>query len=373
MSLPNFELEEYLSIREFRTKYMFCASDPESMTMYDLLELADQECKDLWKNLKLSYTEPQGHPLLIAELREWYGLDSRDSFLMFAGAEEGIYCAMRALLEPSDHVIAISPGYQSLYSLPQTFCQCDVLQLEEKNNWRLDIEALEGLVNKNTKMLVINYPHNPSGALLTADEQSQIIEIARKHNLYIFSDEVYRLLELDVSERLPAMANAYEKGISLSVMSKAFGFAGLRIGWVASQDMNAIKSMTDYKHYLSIMNSAPSEILTLVALRNREQILERNREILNSNIILLDEFFSEYSDIISWVRPKGGCVGFPSLRKDILVDQFAEELLAEEDVLVLPASVYQLDCNNFRLSFGRKNTSQALERMKSFINKHYLS
>lgn len=366
--LPTFKLEEYLSTREFNTKYMFGNSDTESFPMSEIVQIADEECKKLWNSLYLSYTEPCGYPLLLEEISKQYdGKITKDNIFCFAGAQEGIYATCHCLLEPQDHVIVITPCYQSLESIPNSMSQVTHVDLSYDQQWKLDLNKVKEAIRPNTKLLIINFPHNPTGALITDLEQQELIKLARLNNAWIFSDEVYRFLELDPQDRLPPIASIYEKGLSLGVMSKSFGLPGLRIGWIATQDLRVLQQLAKMKHYLSICNSAPSEILALIALRNQEKILMRNLNIMHKNIELLDEFMHEYCDQLEWVRPKGGCIGFPKLKLPVSSYEFCERLRESEGVLMLPGTVYGLADNHFRLGFGRKNMPEALNRVKNFI------
>lgn len=368
-NLPLFRLEDYLATREFKAPYMLCASDVETHSMQEILAMADDECHGLWNNLSLGYTEPYGMPALLNEIPNLYGSTvSQENILTFAGAEEGIYCACHALLEPGDHAIVVTPCYQSLESIPASLCSVSSVELKYEENWELDIEKVRASIQPNTKLLLINFPHNPTGTLLTYEQQAELVKLARQHGIWIFSDEVYRLLELDSNDRLPDIASVYEKGLSLSVMSKAFGLAGLRIGWIACQDKNFIKLMSDMKHYLSICNSAPSEVLALIALKNKSKLLGRNLETMRRNIKLFDQFFEDYADLFEWVRPKGGCIGFPKLKSDEKVFDFSEALLNAKGVVTLPNTVYDFSGNHFRIGFGRKNTPEALDLLKEFIH-----
>lgn len=366
--LPIFQLEDYLSTREFSAPYMFGSSDAETWSMKELVEMADEECQKLWGNLGLGYTETQGHPLLREEIAQQYNENIfAKNVLCFAGAEEGIYAACQTLLEPTDHAIVITPAYQSLESIPASLCDVTSISLSPENKWSLDVSLVKEAIQPNTKLLLINFPQNPTGTIITHGQQKLLVELARSKGIWIFSDEVYRLLELDPKDRLPPMADIYEKGLSLGVMSKAYGLAGLRIGWIACQDQAMLKKFGEMKHYLTICNSAPSEILSLIALRNSETLLARNHEIMKSNIKLLDAFFDEYSDAFEWVRPKGGCVGFPKLKLSISAYDFCEQLCLQKGVVALPNTVYDFKGNHIRVGFGRKNMPEALERVKESI------
>ncbi|MGK5594683.1 MAG: aminotransferase class I/II-fold pyridoxal phosphate-dependent enzyme [Parachlamydiaceae bacterium] len=368
MKYPEFKLESYLAKREFSAPFNLCASDIETYSMNEIVQMADEQCLTLWSNLKLSYTEPLGHPLLREEIGKIYGDNiDQEQILCFAGAEEGIYCMAHALLEPRDHAIIVTPCYQSLESLPSAICSTSKVQLKYQEDWELDVEQVEGTIKPNTKLLVVNFPHNPTGALISSDTQLKLIELARKHDLWIFSDEVYRFLEVRPADRLPTFASIYEKGLSLGVMSKAYGLGGLRIGWIACQDKQLIGRMNEMKHYLSICNSGPSEILSLITLKASEKIYQRNHLLLEENLRQLDGFFEQNSDWFEWVRPKGGCIAYPLFKGDVSVDKLADELLEQFGVLILPSSIYGDSSNHFRISFGRKSMPQALERLNQFI------
>lgn len=368
MKYPEFKLESYLAEREFVAPFNICSSDIETHSMKDILDMADSECLHLWEHLRLGYTETKGHPLLREEISKEYGhhFDS-DNILCFAGAEEGIFSMAQALLNPSDHVIVMTPCYQSLASVPEVICSVTKVDLQYENNWELDIDTIEEAIKPNTKLLIINFPHNPTGTIISHHKQRSLIELARKHDLWIFSDEVYRLAELDESDRLEPIASLYERGLSLSVMSKAYGLAGLRIGWIACQDKEMLHKIGEVKHYLSICNSGPSEILSIIALRNQSQIIKRNRALIQKNIPLLDQFFDEYSEWFEWTRPQGGCTGYPLFKGRISISTLADQLLQECGVLILPGTIYDDKNNHFRISFGREAMPEGLNRFREFI------
>jgi aspartate/methionine/tyrosine aminotransferase len=371
MRYPEFKLERYLGEREFSAPYNLCASDLETHSMHQIVQMADAESLSLWNDLELSYTEPKGHPILREEISKEYGKEiSTEHILCFAGAEEGIYCMAHALLECDDHAVVVAPCYQSLESLPSAICSTTKVQLQYHNGWELDVEEMAKAIQPNTKLLVVNFPHNPTGALITSETQLAIIELARERDLWIFSDEVYRLLEGDPGDRLPPFASLYEKGLSLNVMSKSYGLAGLRIGWIACQNIQLLEKMNGVKHYLSICNSAPAEVLSLIALRASGQIQERNRLIMQENLMLLDRFFEEHVDWFEWVRPKGGCIGYPLFKGNMSIDLLADDLIQQYGVLILPGSNFDDNANHFRISFGRKSMPQALEKFSQFIEKH---
>lgn len=367
--INEFKLEEYLAKYEFSAPHLLCCSDAESWSMHEIINMASKNDLELWNNLKLGYTEDQGFPELretIAKL-DFPNLD-KDNILCFAGAEEGIFCALSAILNKNDHAIVLTPCYQSLAEIPK-FRGAEITEIEllEKNEWKIDIEAIKTTIKSNTKILIINFPHNPTGQVISPDEQTELVALLRKHDLWLFSDEVYRLIGKPAGGWAPPVANIYEKAISLGVMSKAYGMPGLRIGWIASQNKKLIDSVRKIKHYTTICNSSPAEIISLIALNNRDKILDRNNQIIESNIKLLDNFFEKNQNIFRWIRPQGGCIGFVDYLGKEKIDDFCNELVTKQGVLLLPASTYIHDSQHFRIGFGRKNMPIALEKLDQFI------
>ncbi len=368
MTIPDFKLERYFARWEFTAPHLLCSSDVDGYQIDDLLALADDESRALWQNLSLGYTESAGHPLLRREIAELYRNVSPEWVLTFAGGEEAIFVLMNVLLQAGEHAIVTWPGYQSLYAVAQSIgADVTLLPLHAEEKWRLDIGELRKAIRPNTKLIVINFPHNPTGALLDHDTYAKIVEIAEESNAYLFSDEAYRFLEYDSRQRLPTAVESSPRGISLGVLSKTFALAGLRIGWIATQDKEVLRRAAAFRDYISICNSAPSEILGLIALRAKGTIIKRSLTIIRRNLILLDQFFSRQSQLFTWQRPQAGSIAFPELITGQPIEEFAEALVKQEGVLLLPGTVYDYPGNHFRIGFGRENMPAALERLEQFV------
>lgn len=365
-----FKLEEYLAKYEFSAEYLLCCSDAESFAMSEIINMANDEEKKLWDNLRLGYTQAPGLPILRKTVAETlYKNLKEDNVLMFAGAEEAIFCTLYTIIEQEDHVVVLTPCYQSLIEIPKLKnAEITQIQLKEENNWRIDINDIKKSLKNNTKCIIINFPHNPTGQVIEEDELKNLIEICEKRGIWLFSDEVYRLLGIPNKPWSSAAACAYDKAISLGVMSKAFGMAGLRIGWIACQNKEMLKKIEYMKHYTSICNSAPAEILSLISLRNSDKILQRNNRIVAENIKVLDDFFIKHNEIFEWVRPQGGCVGFVKYKSKNSVESFCEALVNKKNVLLMPASVYDYNHNFFRIGFGRQNMTQCLKLLNDFLH-----
>ena len=367
MQIADFTLERFFARWEFAVRFVLCASDVQPLTLSELLALADDDARQRWERLSLGYTESLGLPVLRDEIAKLYRGLTADDVITFAGAEEGIFLAMHALLSPGDHAVVVWPSYQSLYEVARSIgASVTLVQLDPKN-WSLDVDAVAGAMRPNTRVVVINSPHSPTGAQLRGDELARLISVVELHGATLFSDEVYRFLEHGAPASPPA-AECSERAMSLGVMSKAFGLAGIRIGWLAMRDATIRKRIAALKDYTTICNSAPSEILALIGLRGRTRLIERARAIIDANLSLLDGFFGRHANRFAWVRPAAGSVCFPRLL-DGDIDAFAAELVEREGVLLLPASQFGFSGNNFRLGYGRADMPAALERLESFIGR----
>jgi aspartate/methionine/tyrosine aminotransferase len=367
MRIEDFELERFFARYEFAVRHLLCASDVEGWAMADLLALADPESLALWHGLRLGYTEAPGHPLLRAEIATLYDSIAPDEVLVFNGAEEAIFVVANVLLGPGDHAIVVWPAYQSLHAVARA-AGADVTlhELHAADGWALDAEALRREVTPRTKLIVVNVPNNPTGAMPDPATWRAISEIAADAGATLLADEVYRFLERPPADRLPAGADLGPHAASIGVMSKSFAMAGLRIGWLATHDARLLDLAIRFKDYTTICASAPAEILALTALRARQAVLTRSRGIVDANLALLDGFFARQAGRFSWVRPAGGPVGFPELRAGVPIDRFAEDLLAAEGVLIAPGSIFGHRGNHFRLGFGRQDLAAGLERLEAF-------
>jgi aspartate/methionine/tyrosine aminotransferase len=368
--IADFALERFFARWEFAVRHLLCASDVQGWRMADLVALADDETADLWADLRLGYTEAPGHPLLRAEIATLYDTIEADDVLVFAGAEEAIFCLLNVLLGPGDHAVVTWPGYQSLYQVGRAAgADVSLHELREADGWALDVERLIASLRPGTRLVVINAPHNPTGMLLSSAEWARLTGELADRGIHLLADEVYRFLEFDPADRLPAGADAFPRGVSLGVMSKSFAMAGLRIGWLASRDRELLARCAAFKDYTTICSSAPAEILGLIGLRARDIVLERSRRIVATNVDRLDSFFAEHADRLSWVRPRGGSIGFPRLLDAEPIDDFAARLVEAEGVLLLPGSQFGFEGNHFRIGFGREDMPQALAAFERFLGR----
>jgi aspartate/methionine/tyrosine aminotransferase len=367
VKIEPFALERFFARHEFSARYLLSSSDCEPFSMQALLEMADEETRRLWSGLHLGYTETPGHPALREEIAGLYqGLAPRD--VLVTAPEEGIFLLMQALLQPGDHVVCTSPGYQSLYEVARSIgCEVSMWRPDESRGWRFDLAELEGLLRGDTRLVVVNFPHNPTGSLLDREAHTALPALLRSRGIPLFSDEMYRFLEHDPDRLLPSACEMDTRSVTLGGLSKSFGLPGLRIGWLATRDREALDRVSRLKDYTTICSSAPSEILALAALRSRDRILTAQRGRVRRNLRLLEEFFEAHSGCFRWNRPSGGSICFP--RVEVVEDtyRFCEDLVRETGIMLAPSRMFHYGERHVRFGFGRDDLAQGLERLSDYL------
>jgi aspartate/methionine/tyrosine aminotransferase len=370
--LPDFRLETYFSRWEFTARYHLTASDAQSMTMAELLALADDRDRAAWETLSLGYTETFGDPELRQAIAQMYPQADADDVLCFAGAEEGMYLAMQVLLGPDDHAVVVTPNYQAAETVPLALCPVTGVALRPEHDWVLDLDEVKAALRPNTRVVSVNFPHNPTGKVLDPAEFTRLAQLCDERGIHLFSDEVYRGLELDPRRTLPNAADLSDRALSLNVTSKSLGLPGLRVGWIVCRDRELLSRLERAKHYTTICNSAPSEILARIAVKARETILERSRAIIAANLPVFASFFTEFDSLFDWRAPDGGCVTYLRYKGADGVEQFCTDLVNEAGVLLLPASIYhsQLTAtprDHFRVGVGRRDPEPGLEAFGAWL------
>jgi aspartate/methionine/tyrosine aminotransferase len=370
--LPDFRIERYFSRWEFTARHHLTASDAETWSVPELLELADDADRKAWETLRLGYTETYGSPALRQAVAATYSAVTADDVLCCAGAEEAIYLAMQVLLGPGDHAVVVTPNYQSAETVPLSRCEVTGVPLRPETGWRLDLDELRRALRPHTRLVSVNFPNNPTGAVPDRRTFTELVALCDQRGIRLFSDEVFRGLEGDPARTLPQAADLSGTAISLNVMSKAYGLPGLRIGWIACRDREVLDRLERAKHYTSICNSAPSELLALVALKAADRVLARNRAIVAANLPVFAAFFAGFADLFDWAPPEGGCVCFPRYRGADGVEAMCTALVEEAGVLVLPASLYRSELtptpgDRFRVGVGRRGPEPALAAFSAWL------
>jgi aspartate/methionine/tyrosine aminotransferase len=329
--------------------------------------------------LRLDYTESQGASALRDLIAEGYEHVGQDDVIGLSAPEEGIFLTMHALLEPGDEVIVLSPCYDSLANVA-SYLGCRVVRWslaevpeppDGPGSWRLDFDTLASLLTLHTRLVIANFPHNPTGYLPTHQEWRSLVNMVAKIGAWLFSDEMYRGLEFDPADRLSSGCDLYERAISLCGLSKTYGLPGLRVGWLALQDVALRDRILGWKDYTTICASAPSEALAQIALSTGETLAARSVQIVRDNLGLADPFFARWREVFRWNPPLAGSVALVGLRSGSAM-AFCQQLLGEQGVLLLPSGGLGFGDGHVRFGFGRLAFPVALDQLDRYLSRHKL-
>ena len=373
MDLAPFALERYFARHEFASRHLLSASDCDGPSLHDLLSLADEEASALWRSLTLGYTESQGLPALRGEIAGLYdggpSALSADDVLVVV-PEEGIFLTMLALVKPGDHVVCTFPGYQSLYEVARGLgAQIDLWRPREHEGWRFALDDLSALMRPgSTRLVVCNFPHNPTGYLPSPADLRHLVELTLDAGAVLFSDEMYRGLELPGYAALPSAVELSPTAVVLSGMSKTYGLPGLRLGWLACRHTATLRSCASLKDYTTICAAAPSEVLALAALRGRTRLLAAHRERAARNLQLFEDFCARRSELLALIPPRAGTVCFPRLRRAGGAAQLCRAMAEEAGILLLPSTVYDYGDSHVRIGLGRVAFPDALAAFDEYLN-----
>jgi|TARA_B110000305_G_scaffold105438_1_gene118629 aspartate/methionine/tyrosine aminotransferase len=359
--------------------YNLSTSFTEPLSNEELIKLSvergDQDIVDAYYNHSLEYTPNGGSYDIREEIANLYGSEiCADNIVVFAGGQVAIQTAAITLLDESTHSITFTPGYQSVQEAPiHAGSEVTKIKLYPENNWQINPEKVKEAIRPDTKYISFNEPYNPAGTLMKANCQLELVNLAEKNDIYILSDEVYRLLEHDASDRLPAMADIYSKGISAVTMSKPWGGCGITIGWLAFQELALRQKLIDTMYFHTACPSRASEIQGIMTLRASDQILAKNMKIIRHNIKLLDQFIKKYSDFFEWIRPNAGAICYMKFKGPLSSDELGAEL-GKVGISIKPSYVFSenstYDSDYFRVGFGEKVFPKALEVLTQFVEEN---
>lgn len=368
MIINPFKLERYFAKHEFTAKYLLSSSDCDGFPMKYILDCATEEEHRLWYNLELGYTDSQGNELLRKIISNEYSTININEIAVLSPGEAN-FILMNTLLEAGDEVICLKPSYQSLFQVANDL-KCYIKFWEPNNyDWNYNIDDLEKLISNKTKLIIVNFPHNPTGFIPCKNDLFKIVDIARKYNIYLFSDEMYRLLIHNPSDEIPAICDIYEKGISLWGMAKTFGLAGLRIGWLATKDKSVIEKILTFKDYLTICNSATSEILSIIALQHKEMFINPNLQKIRNNIRIFEDYCKQ-QDFFEFYNPKAGSTAFVKIKSKESALNFCDKLVESTGIMLVPSEMFDYGEKHVRIGFGRENFAEVLNVFDKNIYKY---
>ena len=370
MKIKPFAVEEWMNAWEVGAKYNIAETCVDSISMNDLFELTGEDKTEFLNRLcarRLSYGDIEGLPEFRKGVCGLYKTLNIENIVPTHGASGANHHVFYSLISPGDRVVSIMPTYQQLYSIPESYgADVQILHLSKENNYLPDLEKLRRLVTPKTKMICINNPNNPTGALMSEQILREIVEIARSVDAWILCDEVYRHLSQE-DGWCPSIVDLYEKGISVSSMSKVFSLAGLRLGWIATHDMSVIKSCLSHRDYNLVSCGVFDEMLAAAALKHRDKLLERSRKIVRENLQILDDWVGSEPHV-SYVKPKAGTTALVYYDLDISSYEFCEEMYKKTGAFVTPGDCFEVP-HSMRIgyAYGKQDLIDGLKAISEYI------
>ncbi|HET7035536.1 MAG TPA: aminotransferase class I/II-fold pyridoxal phosphate-dependent enzyme [Thermomicrobiaceae bacterium] len=353
MQFEPFALERWMTTWETEVDYDLAESGIKPLTVRELLELAGGEpALDRLLDISLGYSEARGTEELRSIIAGLYRDTGPDNILVTTGAIEANFLLFSVLVRPGDHVVVVHPAYQQLQSVPRGLgAEVDLWPLRPEHDFRYELDVLERLVTPRTRLLVINSPHNPTGAILTQDELERVYALAERAGAYILSDEAYRWLELPGGEPFAGPARDLgPRGLSVGTLSKPLGLPGLRLGWLTAPE-EIVAACWRQRDYISLSPAKMSDYLATLALRHREQIFARTRGIVARNLATLNQWLREREGVVGWVPPRGGLLGLLRYDIDVPSAELADRLAGEASVMLAPGSAFDFE-HHLRIGLG---------------------
>lgn len=357
MKIKDFGVEQWMNEYETKAKYNLGETCVSSLSIRELCELVGVDVNDFAKQLvdrRLTYGAIEGAVELKEAITRLYQNLTPDEIVTEHGAIGANNLVLNALVEPGDEVIAVTPTYQQLQSIPKAIgAMVKLLPLKRENGYLPDAEQLRGLVSDKTKLIVLNNPDNPTGALMSQAGLQTIVDIAKSVDAYVLCDEVYRHLTQEDGYS-PSIIDLYDKGISTSSFSKVFSLAGIRLGWLATHDQAVMKACLSYRDYETISCGQLDEMVGTLALKNQAVLLERNRGIVRENLKVLEEWVHQQPHI-TWLKPKAGTTALLYYDFDLPSTIFCDRLMKEYETLLVPGSCFDIE-NSLRIGYAFETT-----------------
>ncbi len=343
MKIKAFAVEEWMNEYEVGARYNIAETCVDSVSMDELFELCGEDRENFWREFsarRLSYGDIEGAPAFREGICSLYRSIKPHEIITTHGAAGANHHVFYSLVEPGDRVISVIPSYQQLYSIPESFgAELHLLHLKQENGYLPDLDELRRLAVPGTKMICINNPNNPTGALMPKEMLSEIVEIARGCGAYLLCDEVYRHLTQN-DEWSESVVDLYEKGISVSSMSKVFSLAGLRLGWIATHDEAARRAMISHRDYNHISCGMFDEAVAAVALKHSAALLQRNRGIVRRNLAILENWVDSQPRVY-WCKPKAGTTALVYYDFDMDSYEFCKRMYHETGAFVTPGDCFE--------------------------------
>ncbi len=365
-----------MSVNPTPIQYSLSNSCGQALSLNELAALIGEDFSSLYQ-VALGYAPLRGSELLREKIVQFHqqlnhhqSQLTAENVLTFCGAQEALAALYQLLLKPGDEVVVVTPNYPSLTQMAeQAGCKVQAITLSADNQWCLSYRDFEQRVNENTKLIVINSPHNPSGTVIDSKLADKILALAERYNSYVVVDDVSQASNYHQLALSHCFLD-YDKGVVVSVMSKSFGLAGLRIGWALSKNTGLIDSLLAIKSYGSICCSALDEAVATLALTHANKIVGKNNHLIKQNIALFEQLVKEFPDTLDWCPPQAGILALVEVKDVDDIEQWAKQLVQATGILALPGTLFGLTGSYFRLGLGQQNFSQVLALFRHYLTRH---
>jgi aspartate/methionine/tyrosine aminotransferase len=359
VKIETFALERWMTRWELDVQYDIAESGIYPMTTRELIDLAPIDDRprllDTLLDTRLGYSEARGSAALRGEIASTYAGASPDQVLVTTGAIEANYLLFNTLLDAGDHVVAVNPAYQQLNSVPKAIgADVTLWKLREENGYQYDLDEFEHeLLRPDTRLIVINTPHNPTGAMLNDAQLDRVYALAEARGARVLCDEAYRWLDMPDGEPLARpIRERGPLGISVGTFSKPFGLPGLRIGWLVA-DEEIVAACWGMRDYITLSPGKLNDALALHALQHRSQIVGRTQAIVRENLAVANAWFDEWGELVGWTPPRGGLLALMNYRLDVPSTDLADRLAGEYSVMLAPGSAFGFE-HHLRIGIGQR-------------------
>ncbi|WP_299892754.1 aminotransferase [uncultured Ruegeria sp.] len=371
MRIEPFGVEIWMNEWETRCDWNLAETCVESLTIQELLTLTGRNANDLSDllDMKMTYGAIEGSDRLRRAIAALYDDQSVENIIVTHGTIGANMLVHRTLVSTGDRVVAIVPTYQQHYSIPASIgADVHQLQLREENAFLPNLDELRDLVTPDTRLIALNNPNNPTGALMDRAMLEDIAVIARAAGAWVLCDEVYRGTDQTGSGMTESIADIYEKGISTAGMSKAYSLAGLRLGWIAAPKQ-IIGAVTIHRDYDTISVGMIDDHFAALALENADKVLERSQRIIRGNLAILQAWVAQEPKV-SWVKPDSGTTALLKYDLPINSRDFCVRLLQETGVMLTPGSALNME-GYVRIGYanGSDILREGLSRISGFLSK----
>lgn len=372
MEIKVFKMESWLRDNQF-IEFNLGQSGIEDVTVGELLKMLNVSMKGLGE-LSLGDNDTLGTVELRKIISSFYDNVSIDNIMVTSGSSEALLVYFMVKYKPGSNIVVLAPAFQSLSDMPRYLgYEVRNLNLKKENNFRINMDELKLLIDENTRILVLNNPHNPTGMRLTLEEIAQIKEILADTDVEVLADEHYRFLPHTDEKIIPSLTSQFDKVSAVGSMIKCFGCVGLRMGWLIA-DHKLIESCRDLKDYTTHTICSINDYLSQKVLQKSNELSSKYKSWILENKECFQSFVDKNSTIINWIPPEAGIVAFPYfVNPNIKAQEVLTDLIDKKNVFLLPGETFEVN-SHFRICLGKEpeHFRRAMEKFQEYINENLI-